>query len=735
MNSLASLDTLSALRNGDTLTADADLNLRLSGKAPVAFDLQWLRSLAGFLLGSTGIRIESEAAAAVSVALSSHCLATVRRQDRAAEPWLRLTLEKNRDLSLDPNLTVQAALPVPGPLDPLRLALTGSHPRQILRSVLKSLGSAAFSLFIQKSGIRSRHIAELAALWPSLSAAAEPILWSAAQDPDRVSAIRDFTRWLAEESPSASAVHEKLLLPSDGPASITSTLIQWLEALTGQPVSALLSPSALRYATIAARACLPLLQLPELPSLLGQILHTPPAFPPKDSPAAAGLARRLYLSAGPALAQTLSADLSLRLSAQSTHTLLLDASFRMDPPGLELYRHALDGNLTPLLAASSPSFELHSALFTHSLLRRRTLEIHLPFGFSTTRDKELASLAQTEIVPGGNGRLNVVKAAARSTASRKSSLFAARGEQHSRMIIAASVSAADREPLNDNFSLSFSDVRDIIPGRNYQGYLQVLAAYGIHNVTLPPCPARATLTITLPGSAVKAWSSLPLGRSEALRPLLCRASLALQSTLRRWIPELYLANPARYATPAVIFPLLAYQFSQPYARVGRGHFSYDAMNPEHLRTALNSAAPRLKAPLTRIQSLLAASGQRALAAHYDPSRLPEILPSILLQKRHFAALLSADSFFIEQVLSLARYSRDLSTTAAKNPKRAARDLQTFTRDFVQVFHRRLARLYGGQDFIALGSLLLIEATAALSGRRDALHASFTLEPIEPGPGA
>ncbi len=729
MNSLASPETLFALRNGEVLTADADLNLQLSANAPVAFDLHWLRSLAGFLLGSTGIRIDAQAAAAVSVALSSHCIATVRRQDRAAEPWLHVTLEKKKDFSVAPNLTVQATLPVPGQLDPLRLALTGDHPRQILRSVLKSLGSAAFTIFVQKSGIRSRRIAELAALWPSLSAATEPILWSAAQDPDRISAIRDITRWLAEESPSPAAVREKLLPPSTGNhASITPLLLQWVEALTGSPVSALLSDSALRYAAIAARACLPLLQLPELPSLLGQILNTPPPKPPKDSAAAGDLASRLYHSAGPALARTLSADLSLRLSAESARTLLLDASFRLDAPGLELYRHALAGNLTPLLAANSPSIELHSAIFTDSLLRRRTLEIYLPFVFSTTRDSELASLAQTEIIPGSNGRLNVVKASARSTATRRTSLLAARNEQQSRMIIAASVSAADREPVNDNFSLSFSDVRDIIPGRNCQGYLQVLAAYGIHNVTLPAVPARATLTVTLPGSAVQAWSRVPLLRSEALKPVLYRVSLALQTTLRRWIPELYLADPARYATPSVIFPLLAYQFSQPYARVGRAHYTYDSMDPESLLSALKSAAPRLKAPLTRIHALLTASGKRALAAHYHPDRLPEILHSVLKQKRHFAALLSADAFFIEQVLSLARYSRDLSTTAAKHPKRTARDLQSFTRDFVQVFHRRLSRLYGSEDFTALGSLLLIEATAALSGRRDAIQATFTIEP-------
>lgn len=729
MNNLASPETLSTLRDGSVLTANADLDLQLSARAPVAFDLHWLRSLAGLVLGSTGIRVDAEAAAAISLAGSCQCLATVRREDRDGQPWLHLTLDRDSTLSASPSLSVQATVPVPDELDPLRLALTGDHPRQVFRQILKTLGSAAFDAFVQNSGIRSRQIAALAALWPSLTASTEPVLWKAALEPAQLSAIRDLTCWLATECLSAGALRDRLLPPASGvQASPASLLVQWMEALTGGPVSALLTGSAFDRAKQVARTCLPLLQLPELPTILQQILQTPPARQPDAFPAARDLAGRLYDSAGPALAHTLSADLSLRLAAGSGHAVLLDASFHMDAEGLALYRSALAGNLTPLLAAPSPSIEIHSAVLTDSVLRRRTLEIHLPFLFSATREKELASMTQTEIVSGVDGSLTVIRSTARSTNTRKTDRSTAHNEQQSRMIIAATLSAADREPANDNFSLSFSDVRDIVPGRDYRSYLQALSAYGIQDVSLPAGPARATLAITLPGSVVQAWTRVPLTRKDALAPLLCRVSVALQTTLRRWLPMLYLADPERYATPSAVFPLLAYQYSQPYARVRSGEYTYDSMDPAALASALNCAAPRLKTPLAGIQASLLAAGQRALAGYYDPDRLPQILQSVLLQKSQFASLLAADTFFIEQVLSLARYSRDLSTTAAKDPRRAARDLNNFTSDFVKVFHRRLGRLYGGEDFTALGSLLLIEATAALAGQRDALQARFTVEP-------
>ena len=706
MNSLAATETLSALRDGDALTATAALKLQLHTDVPVTFDLHWLRSLAGSLAGSTGLRFDAEAPASVSAFLSADCSATVRRQDRDAQPWLHLTLEHTLPLSAAPRLTVSSTLPVPVLFDPLRLALIGEHPRQAFRTVLKNLGGAAYSAFVKASGINSQHLAKLAALWPRLTNTTEPVLWNAAHDPVQLSAIGEATLWIASECLSPTALRDRLL-------NSAGLLVQWVEALTGSPASTVLSDSAFRQATQAARESLPLLKMPELSHILSQVLQAPTTALPASLPASHELARRLYDAVENSLSKT--------LSAESSRTTLLDASFRMDDAGLALYRSALAGVLTPILAASSPSLELRDGILLDARFRRRTIEIHLPFLLSASREKELASMKETEIVLSPKGHLTLVRSSPRNTVS------ATHIEQHSRMIIAAALSAGDGEPANNNFSLNFSDVRDIVPGHDHQSYFQVLSAYGIENVKWPAGPARATLNITLPGSIVPAWTQVPLARCETLAPFLCRASLALQSALRRWLPIIYLANNTAYANPGVVLPLLAYQLSQPYARVGRRHYTYDSMDPASLLDAISTAAPHLEEALTRIQSRLAAAGQTTLAARYDPENLPLILQTILQDKRYFAALLAADSFFVEQVLSLARYGRDLSTKTAGSPKRTARDLNHCTTGFVKVFHRRLSRLYAGQDFTPLGPLLLIEATAALAGRRDAIQANLMIE--------
>ena len=77
-----------------------------------------------------------------------------------------------------------------------------------------------------------------------------------------------------------------------------------------------------------------------------------------------------------------------------------------------------------------------------------------------------------------------------------------------------------------------------------------------------------------------------------------------------------------------------------------------------------------------------------------------------------------DGFFIDRLVHLGLHARALGDQAATNPFRATRDLTALASDFTSVFHRRLRRLYGGQDFVGFGSLLLLEATRALGAALD-----------------
>ncbi len=733
MNTLALSETLSTLSDGCILRASAGLDVRLATHVPVAFDVHWLRSQGGFLLGTTGIRVDAAAEAAISISYSGPCLATVQRQDRAGAPWLRLSLESGPSPAAAPRVSVRAALAAADRGDPVCLALTGQHPIQRLREVFQGVGGPLFSTCAHESGVPTVQLAALAALWPTVSASTESALCKAALDPAQFAAIASTASWLATECTAAPALQQRFLAAASG-AGVPAPplLLEWLEALTGAPACRLLPDSSFVRATQAARAMAPLFHQPGLAATVRYILDTQAAEPCKDADYECEFAQRLYDATGAALAQAVRAELSPSLRGEAQRGTLLDASFRMDEPGVDLYRQALNGDLTPVFEAASPSVEVHATLLPPCQPQRRVFEVHLPSILSASLENERFSLAQMEISAQATGRLAVVRAPARDVA-RRTVRLPVQDVQQIRMIIAAMLASQDGAPVNDNYSLTFADVRELRPGQDQEQYRQVLSAYGAGDVHLPEGPARARLTVSLPGSAVQAWTQVPLACTETLTPVLRRVSLALQATLRRWLPVLYLEEVDGYEAPGVVLPLLAYQLSRPFARADLHQFTYDPLSGASVLSALNSAAPRLAEPLTRIHARLTAAGQHRLAACYDPETLPRILRKIAKERRYFAALLDADSFVIEQFLSLARYSRQLATMAARNPKSAARDLNALTNAFSEVFHRRLSRLFAKQDFTQLGSMLLIEATAALAGRRDSLQTSFTIEPVDGSP--
>jgi hypothetical protein len=137
------------------------------------------------------------------------------------------------------------------------------------------------------------------------------------------------------------------------------------------------------------------------------------------------------------------------------------------------------------------------------------------------------------------------------------------------------------------------------------------------------------------------------------------------------------------------------------------------MDPDAVERAVNSALRCYPAALASVRQTLLAAGRTSAASYYDPADARYILAAVLRQRRNFAALLTADAFFIEEAVRLADCARELRSLAATNPATATRNLARYSTSMVQAFHRRLRRLYARQDFLALGPLFLLEATSAL----------------------
>jgi hypothetical protein len=242
----------------------------------------------------------------------------------------------------------------------------------------------------------------------------------------------------------------------------------------------------------------------------------------------------------------------------------------------------------------------------------------------------------------------------------------------------------------------------------------MLRAYGFPESAIES-GAQASLTLSVPGSLVTAWLHAPDEHTPEYFPTFSSVSLAVQRAMRQWLPYVYFSDPDKYDDLAAAFPLVIYQASRPFPGRGRGEFTYDVMEPGTLPLVLCSAARGLTIELRRIHALLIAAGKKSTAKFYVPAERKAIISAVQRKPRLLNALLSADAFFVDSLLRLAAQGRKLSEAMPSDPQRAVKDLAKFSAGFVATFHRRLRRLYGGENFAQFGSLMLVEATRALSG--------------------
>lgn len=731
------IDSPAQLPAGLLLISSSERQLSLETPSPFGFDTHWMREVAaGVLRGTTGIRLDAGAEAKLSAGLSGRFVAAVRRDDIGGAPALRLVLTTAAASTVEARASVSARAEVAMPRAPDELlsCILGIHPIQWAREALKDIGSLRFTRIARSCGATPAQLERLLEAWRMLGVRGEAALWKALASQSGWQQLRRWCSWLAAANPDPAAflsgVREAM---GEDPGFAASAAGGWLEAVSGLPLSSAPSEEALRklrsVAVVIERLAsepaieqlmrkLPLKAMKELnpqrlwpwaearmQEMVGEVpgpVHLASALAPYLQ-----LRDRAYAAARQALASKLKAELSLLLARTTSDTTLADVSFAFTPSGLALFRQVLAGDLTPLYA-SSTEIRLRHGLLTHHVRRTRHVEIHLPFIGRREWESRGEAFAGAEALPTPDGRILV-------RFNAQASDIAVHTGSQSTLVFSAALSARDGESIQDNFTLAFSDERTISSSPEHAGWLAVLDAYGLPRPELKAEPCRAVLSLSLPGSLAEAWTTAPHSRDEQYFPTMCRISRALQTMFRRWVPALYLTSPEDFSTPSAVHPLLAWQCSQPYTGVKKGHLTYDFMDPEAIERALNSAMRSFPAVLDEVRERLLAAGRTSAAGYYDPADARYILAGVLRQRRNFSALLAADAFFMEEVVRLADCARELRSLAATKPNLAVRNLTRYSEAMVQAFHRRLRRLYARQSFLALGPLFLVEATAALHG--------------------
>ncbi|HOL72024.1 MAG TPA: hypothetical protein PLA43_10550 [Bryobacteraceae bacterium] len=723
------------------LLYSVDGSLQAAADTRLGFIFNWLREIAaGALAADLGLALDAGVEAALDVSLAGSFLAAINR-DR--EGRLRLRIFRRRDSALDFALNVAVTATPRGVLpdrpEQLALAILGVHEGQWLDALARLAKADPEKLRARFGEAVDRFLD----LWRNLEPRAAAAIWRAAEKSDDLAAVRRWVHRIATELRTPEdfkAVLGEVLEASPGFAASPAGI--WLEAAAGGLLAAVVDQNRFQQLVRAAGAADALLSDETLAGVLTALKHyaaeqlglgrieraldslascesldawvlerLTAIFGNLESEEGLGraarnlkavieLARKIYSRALEALEAKYAAEIGYHYEQSGAGDALLDCSFSFTPEGLAAYRAAFAGDFSFLSKPPEEHVRLHRAVLSHTFNRNTHLELHLPFLDRKQWEERWEALARVEVQTGEDGRLFAYTVDASDSIEKKSSY------QGTLALVGALLTG--REP---DFTLTYTGRR---AGVRVQELAPLLNAYGFPENAVEE-GADVSLTLSVPGSFVAAWLHAPDESSSEYFPTFSAVSVAVQRALRQWLPYLYFSDIDRYGDLEAAFPLIVYKCMRPYPGRGRGEFTYDVMEPQTMPLALRSAARALPAETRRIHALLTAAGKPKIAKFYAPDETRQIIAAVQRKPHLLNGLLSADAFFVDNLQRLAKEGRALREALPANPKRAVKKLAKFAAEFVATFHRRLRRLYGGQNFTQFGSLLLVEATRALHG--------------------
>ncbi|MGA2600885.1 MAG: hypothetical protein ABSH09_28305 [Bryobacteraceae bacterium] len=206
---------------------------------------------------------------------------------------------------------------------------------------------------------------------------------------------------------------------------------------------------------------------------------------------------------------------------------------------------------------------------------------------------------------------------------------------------------------------------------------------------------------TIPLSFDSCWFEAPRERTPPFFPTYIRVSVAIQTRLRRRLPEIYLADIERFRDTRMVYPLLVYAASRPFSSQSRTDYSYDILNPKLMRRFHYSVRRNLPKTLEQVSQRLRAEGMDDAAKHYraaKSSEIIELVDRLKICRRRLEAVIVAESRLIDALFQFAG-------SGGLPPKARAKVAGNVSKEWLSI----LRRLYARKDFRALGTELVAEA--------------------------
>jgi hypothetical protein len=201
------------------------------------------------------------------------------------------------------------------------------------------------------------------------------------------------------------------------------------------------------------------------------------------------------------------------------------------------------------------------------------------------------------------------------------------------------------------------------------------------------------------------WNSAPGERSPDFFTTFSAISLATQRFLRARIAPVFLADPAIFEHPNLVYPMLMYAASRPFRPRSLHEFSYDPMDVawflRFVRASKRSLAPRLREVYDRLDR-----EQIACSRAYGPRRVALAIRTVRRFKRSqtlLSGLVAGEAALVADLLRLEGLGR-LSERDRK--RRQAR--------FFRNLHKHLRHMCLRCDLTPLAPVLIDVATEELT---------------------
>jgi hypothetical protein len=452
----------------------------------------------------------------------------------------------------------------------------------------------------------------------------------------------------------------------------------------------------------------------------------------------------------------------------TTQTALLDIVFDLGASGVgPLLRQAVAGDFDTLLIQPHDGVVLNTATLSHGIERHAHVELTLPFfkGVTDHFNSSLASVAATE----DEGRVLVYELAAED-------VVAAENRRNSRLAIGACwpVRAGNLVRVHSTASLSYSysfkQVRRQMRRAELQYQLKpYVDAYfpelfsaggdesgafetwlGDLDKTIDRIEFNGTdnfgdtliaLDVSLGGAIASVWASLP--REEKAPPYM-EMSRRLQAKLKELIPFFYFQNPEKYRDLIPAAALLAYSSIPPSTSIAvkddkvqlntNKDIYWDWMDKDKRRAMIFSQRTlvKLAAQLERVRSLLLATpGLASTATFYRPDRAEILLQDVMtdMGERLLNSLLFVEAEIVRSARDAGRALARFIDKAGVKPSEAVEALAQFGAKAADTFNRKIKSVYGGDAIRPLGTMLFVEAAAALGQQAAVSGRSAMLELI------